>query len=654
MKEITPDKEDKIKSDHGDKNVKSKKTKKEGFLSKVIIRKLPPNMTEEEFIKSIDPIPDHDYLYFVPVDWTLGTEATSRAYIHFLNPEDIFIFKDKFDGYVFVDSMRGTEYPAIVEFAPFQGLPKSRGRKKDKNANTIEEEPHYINFLESLKTEEADGQKPEPKLEYSYQIKDDKKITSTPLLEFIANKYQEKRDQKRKKNDDRKKNRDDEKQKKKIQIAKHIPESIKEEIVYDDGVVIRTVPRMERRDNRNKNEKKNDNTTDKDKDKDKERGGKNREKDKERQNERRKLNREREKERKSEQREQKAKQKLVNDEKNPDVPKVPTEAPAKTAIVEKDRPVVVDTTNKDDVPAKKEIKRYSQQRKERYGNEPKSTEITQSSNVEKDSLAIQEKPVEQKQEKAGEKEHRSHRNSEKTPRTPQEEAEKSELSEKRLKRVQEQKERRAREADERAQRRIKNKDRPAIQIYQPKRRGPGTSSTGKADNSKSSDESCASNKKAEPERKVTEEKREPEKKPYRKNSREESSRKNSREEPIRKNSREEPIRKNSRDESHRKKLPTGSRKNSFESQKSLESNEGKEKQIEIVKIMKQSNGGDIRQVPVKVFPNDTIPVQEEHDLIPMKIIGHTENDGSIFPNQLIIDAPAVPKEPQMLNLNLIS
>lgn len=107
MKEITPDKEDKIKSDHGDKNVKSKKTKKEGFLSKVcgkqilktvcyhfyviqvIIRKLPPNMTEEEFIKSIDPIPDHDYLYFVPVDWTLGTEATSRAYIHFLNPEDV-------------------------------------------------------------------------------------------------------------------------------------------------------------------------------------------------------------------------------------------------------------------------------------------------------------------------------------------------------------------------------------------------------------------------------------------------------------------------------------------------------------------------------------------------------------------------------------
>ncbi|CAO1349078.1 unnamed protein product [Diamesa serratosioi] len=652
MKEILPDKDDKTKSEHGDKNVKSKKTKKEGFLSKVIIRKLPPNMTEEEFIKSIEPIPDHDYLYFVPVDWTLGTEATSRAYIHFLNPEDIFIFKDKFDGYVFVDSMRGTEYPAIVEFAPFQGLPKSRGRKKDKNANTIEDEPHYINFLESLKTEEADGQKPEPKLEYSYQIKDDKKITSTPLLEFIANKYQEKRDQKRKKNDDRKKNREDEKQKKKIQIAKHIPESIKEEIVYDDGVVIRTVPRMERRDNRrkennddnrNKNEKKNDSTTDKDK----ERGGKNRERDKERQHERKKLAREREKERKLEQREQKAKQKLdKDDEKSPEVLKVLTEAPVKTVIVEKDKPVVVHAIIKDDFPAKKEIKRYSQLRKERYdkGNEPKSAETTQSSDIreEKNTKTNHDKSSDQKQEK----EHRSHKNNEKTVRTPQEEAEKLERAEKREKRMQEQKERRAREADERAQRRIKNKDRPALQIYQPKRRGPGSSTSGKADNSKSSDESCASNKKSEPERKVSEEKRESEKKTSRKNSRDETSRKNSR---------DESSRKNSRDESHRKKQhSTESRKNSFESQKSVESNEGKEKKHEVIKNFKKSNIGDIRQVPEKIFTNDAIPVKEEHDLIPIKIIGHSENDGNIFPKKLIIDAPAEPKEPQMLDLNLIS
>lgn len=97
---------------------------------------------------------------------------------------------------MFVDSVRGSEYPAIVEYAAFQGLPKSRARKKDKNVGTIESEQHFLNFLDLLKAEEAEGQKTEPKLEYSYQIKDDKKQTSTPLIEFLAAKNQEKRDAK--------------------------------------------------------------------------------------------------------------------------------------------------------------------------------------------------------------------------------------------------------------------------------------------------------------------------------------------------------------------------------------------------------------------------------------------------------------------------
>lgn len=136
----------------------------------VVIRRLPPTMTEEEFAKQIDPIPDHDYFYFVPADWSLGVNATCRAYINFCNHDDIFIFRDKFDGYVFVDN-KGSEYPAIVEFAPFQGLPKGKSRKKDLKSNTIETEPHFLAFLESLKDEEAEG-KNELKMEYSFQLRD--------------------------------------------------------------------------------------------------------------------------------------------------------------------------------------------------------------------------------------------------------------------------------------------------------------------------------------------------------------------------------------------------------------------------------------------------------------------------------------------------
>lgn len=129
-------------------------------------------MTEEEFRKQIEPIPDHDYFYFVSADWSLGVNATCRAYINFCNPNDIFIFRDKFDGYEFVDG-RGNEYPAIVEFAPFQGLQKGKSRKKDVKSNSIETEPHYIAFLETLQDDETDP-KTEMKMEYSFQIKDGK------------------------------------------------------------------------------------------------------------------------------------------------------------------------------------------------------------------------------------------------------------------------------------------------------------------------------------------------------------------------------------------------------------------------------------------------------------------------------------------------
>lgn len=140
----------------------------------MVIRRLPPSMTEETFLKQIEPLPDHENYYFVPADWSLGQDATARAYINFLNQDDIFLFKDRFDGYVFVDN-KGAEYPAIVEFAPFQGLPRNKSRKKDPKVNSIETDPHYLSFLETLNKEESEGSKAEFKLEYSFQLKDGKR-----------------------------------------------------------------------------------------------------------------------------------------------------------------------------------------------------------------------------------------------------------------------------------------------------------------------------------------------------------------------------------------------------------------------------------------------------------------------------------------------
>ncbi|XP_018370775.1 PREDICTED: regulator of nonsense transcripts 3A-like isoform X1 [Trachymyrmex cornetzi] len=183
---------------------KAKDNKKEKCrpITKVVIRRLPPSMTQDQFLEQVSPLPVHDYLYFVKADMSLGQFSFSRAYINFMEQQDIFMFREKFDNYVFLDS-KGVEYTAVVEFAPFQRLPKKRvGKKKDVKCGTIESDSYYISFLENLKNQEIDSSVAQSKTEYSYQPPDNtvKKITTTPLLEYLKIRKQEKqrlRDEKR-------------------------------------------------------------------------------------------------------------------------------------------------------------------------------------------------------------------------------------------------------------------------------------------------------------------------------------------------------------------------------------------------------------------------------------------------------------------------
>ncbi|TMW42562.1 hypothetical protein DOY81_012359 [Sarcophaga bullata] len=161
--------------------------------TKVVIRHLPPTMTEEEFLKQIDPLPEHDFYYFAEADWSLGFDATRRAYITFKNYDDVFLFRDRFDGYVFVDN-KGNEYAAIVEFAPFQGFLKINRK--------LEEE------------REAAAKGGEVKLEFSLDSKKEE-ITSTPLLQYLASKKEKRREDAKKRTAEKKRRREEEKEKQK-------------------------------------------------------------------------------------------------------------------------------------------------------------------------------------------------------------------------------------------------------------------------------------------------------------------------------------------------------------------------------------------------------------------------------------------------------
>lgn len=169
-----------------------KPERKEKPFTKVIIRRLPPSMTKEQFLNQVSPMPDYNYMYHVKGDMSLGEHAFSRAYINFVNPQDVYSFKEKFDNYVFVDS-KGHEYTAVVEFAPFQKVPKKRGKGRvDPKCNTIETDSYFLEFVANLNKPVEQNEKPEYSLQLNEHGEDKSKDISTPLLEYIKNRRAQK------------------------------------------------------------------------------------------------------------------------------------------------------------------------------------------------------------------------------------------------------------------------------------------------------------------------------------------------------------------------------------------------------------------------------------------------------------------------------
>lgn len=198
-------------------NDDNKHEKKDRIPSKIVVRRLPPTITVDSFMESVSPIEAFNYIYIVNGDYSFGEHSFSRVYINFVNSDEIYNFKEKFDNYVFVDN-KGHEYSAVVEFAAFQKVPKKRPKLKiDSKCGSIENDPYFIDFVKSLDSAPNQENKPE----YSYQPSTDMKIhDTTPLLDFLKQKKidkqrlrEEKKEERKKKDSEKKKVKDDEKKK---------------------------------------------------------------------------------------------------------------------------------------------------------------------------------------------------------------------------------------------------------------------------------------------------------------------------------------------------------------------------------------------------------------------------------------------------------
>ncbi|KAJ3369799.1 hypothetical protein HDU91_006802 [Kappamyces sp. JEL0680] len=140
--------------------------------TKVVIRRLPPNLPEPVFQSSVEK-------------WS-PSFVLQTAYIVFDQPDALLAFHKDYDGHVFIDS-KGTQYRATVEFAPFQkSVDPAKKKRIDSRKNTLDEDAEYMAFLESLKAPSKESDLAVDKNDVEYLMsKKDEQPKVTPLLEAI-------------------------------------------------------------------------------------------------------------------------------------------------------------------------------------------------------------------------------------------------------------------------------------------------------------------------------------------------------------------------------------------------------------------------------------------------------------------------------------
>ncbi|KAJ6394920.1 hypothetical protein OIU77_024020 [Salix suchowensis] len=109
--------------------------------TKVVVRHLPPGISQQMFVEQIDVAFSgrYNWLSYRPGNNSQKHQSYSRAYIDFKRPEDVIDFAEFFNGHLFVNE-KGTQFKAIVEYSPSQLVPK-QWSKKDGREGTILKDP---------------------------------------------------------------------------------------------------------------------------------------------------------------------------------------------------------------------------------------------------------------------------------------------------------------------------------------------------------------------------------------------------------------------------------------------------------------------------------------------------------------------------------
>ncbi|KAL7422102.1 hypothetical protein Q5752_002745 [Cryptotrichosporon argae] len=158
---------------------------------KLVVRRLPPTLPEQTFWAAVAPFVEgksgwRRYVSGRPGDAYGAHPVHSRAYVLMNDADSLLAFHRGFDGHVF-RSKAGGEFQAVVEFAPVQKTPVKAKTKADARMGTIDDDPDYLSFLESL-----NGSGPSKAAEIALGSATPAPApavpTSTPLLDHLRSK----------------------------------------------------------------------------------------------------------------------------------------------------------------------------------------------------------------------------------------------------------------------------------------------------------------------------------------------------------------------------------------------------------------------------------------------------------------------------------
>ncbi|XP_052484753.1 regulator of nonsense transcripts UPF3 isoform X8 [Gossypium raimondii] len=166
--------------------------------TKVVLRHLPPSITEAMLIEQVDSAfaGRYNWFSFRPGKNRQKHQSCSRLYIDFKSLEDVLEFAEFFNGHVFVNE-KGAQFKTIVEYAPSQCVPTLWAKNDDCEGTIFKVfldehlDPEYLEFLEFLakpveNLPSAEIQLERREAERVGALKDSSIVT--PLMDFVRQK----------------------------------------------------------------------------------------------------------------------------------------------------------------------------------------------------------------------------------------------------------------------------------------------------------------------------------------------------------------------------------------------------------------------------------------------------------------------------------